>query len=365
MASPDLKFPIPQIAQCINAQCQGADDITITGLNTLEEAKIGDLTFIGSQKHAKLWPASNASAAIVTQGIEVPDHNPQERTLLVVENADLAMAEILALFTPKKEPPTPGTSPQAAIDPTAVIDPTATIAPFASIGPRAVIGKQVIIESGVHISADCVIGENCVIRAGVAIRERCQIGARVSIHPNAVIGADGFGYRPDGQGGLTKIPHLGTVIIGDDVEIGANTCIDRGKFGDTIIGPHTKFDNLVQIGHNVKIGRGCVFAGHAGIAGSAVIGDFCQFGGKTGVADHTNVGSYSSLAAHSAIMRDIPEGKSWAGLPAMDAKEFWRILRVWSKLPELHKNLKQLQRSVKDLEAVSDRSSDQQHAKID
>ena len=364
MAECETEFTVRQITDRLHADLIGDDRIRITGLNTLEDAEAGDLTFIGSDCHARVWASSKASASLVNRGIEVPGHDPETRALLVVENADLAMADMLGLFFRPPSVPEPGISTNAIVDPTAEIDPTATIMEWASIGPRTKIGNQTLIGRGVHIAEDCRIGDGCTLREGVIVRERCKIGDRVIIHSNSVIGADGFGYRPDGKGGLAKIPHIGTVSIEDDVEIGACTCVDRGKFGATVIGAHTKLDNLIQIGHNVIIGRGCVIAGMSGIAGSSVIGDYCQFGGQSGVADHLTVGSKVRLAAHSAMMRDAPDGATLAGLPAIDFKEFWRILRVWNKLPDLHKTVLGLSKTIEDLQALSG-SSDHEHAQLD
>ena len=365
MAPKNTAPTVHALAEHLHADLVGIGEIIITGLNTLEEAGPGEITFIGSARHAKKWGESKAAAALVDHGIEVPDHNPEVRALLFVDNADLAMAELLGLFVNDPPRPQPGISSQAVVDESAVIDPSATIMEFASVGPNTTIGTRTIIERNVHIAGDCTIGEDCHFRCGVVIRERCKIGARVSIQPNAVIGADGFGYRPDGKGGLIKIPHIGTVILGDDVEIGAGTCVDRGKFGPTVIGPQTKLDNLVQIGHNVRIGRGCVFAAMAGVAGSTVIGDFCQFGGKSGIADHLNIGSQVKLAANSAIMRDVPDGATLAGLPAIDFNEFWRILRIWNKLPELHKTVRRLTREINNIKSAESDTALHDYGTID
>ncbi len=335
-----------ELASHVHADLNGPEELLITGLNTLEDAVKGDLTFIGSNQHGRLWANSLATAAVVDRGIEVPGHTPADRALLFVDDADLAMAEILGLFKGTPDRPKPGIAPTAIIDDTATIHPTAIILAGCTVGARTVIGENTFLEYNVHIGEDCKIGSDCHLRSGVIIRETCILGDRVGLHSNAVIGSDGFGYRPDGKGGLTKIPHIGTVILENDVEVGASSAIDRGKFGATVIGAHTKIDNLVQIGHNVKIGRGCVLAGQVGVAGSTVIGDYCQFGGKSGIADHVRIGSQVKLAGHSAIWRDTPDGATMAGLPAMDMKEYWRIYRIWTKLPDIHKAVRKLTKGV-------------------
>lgn len=340
---PILQFRVDQLAERLSARLVGAGDIEVRGLNTLELSGPGDMTFIGSEKHAKLWTESQAAAALVTDGVEVPEddstngHDRPRRALLYVENADLAMAELLELFTLVVSCPEPGVHPTAHVDPTARIDPTASVGPCVVIGARVVIGAGTIIENNVSIGHESTIGAGCVIRAGVVIRERCTLGDRVSLHPNVVIGADGFGYRPDGKGGLVKMPHIGTVVIGHDVEIGACTTVDRGKFGPTEIGPHTKLDNLCQIGHNVRIGRGCVLAAMCGVAGSTVIGNFCQIGGQVGIADHIEIGDGAKVAAHSAVLSNIEPGAVMGGLPAMELKAFWRMHASLLRLPAFMK----------------------------
>jgi len=348
-----ISFRVGDLAERLNANLNGVADLPVTGLNTLELAEPGDMTFIGSEKHARLWKTSQASAALVTRGVDVENHDPERRALLYVENADLAMAELLDLFTVSLEKPLPGIHESAIISTSAEIDPTASIGPSVVIGPGTQIGEQTIIEANVVISEGSTIGCDCLIRAGVVIRERCEIGNRVSIHPNAVIGSDGFGYRPDGQGGLVKIPHIGTVIIHDDVEIGANTTIDRGKFGATEIGQHTKIDNLCQIAHNVQIGRGCALSALSGVAGSTIIGDFVQIGGQAGLADHIRVGDHAKIAAHSASARDIPDGEVVAGAPAMNLRDFWRMHATMRKLPSVLRMLQGRERD-RDREAPSD-----------
>jgi len=319
--------PLAELAKLVGAdQIDGPEHLEIAGLNTLDHAGPADLTFIGSERHAARWIESKALAALVTQGVEVPGHDPTRRSLLRVRDADLAMAKLLALFAPPDlNAPTPGIAEDATIHPDADVDSTAVIRPGVRIGRGAVIGPRTVIEENVVIGPLVRIGTECVLRAGVVVRDRCEIGDRVSIHPNAVIGADGFGYRPDGRGGLIKIPHIGIVVIHDDVEVGACVTIDRAKFGRTEIGPHSKLDNLVQIGHNVRIGRGCALSAQVGIAGSVTVGDFVLMGGKAGVADHIRIGNQVKVAAYTGVMRDAEDGEILVGTPAMPSKLFWRL----------------------------------------
>ena len=342
VSSSSVGFTVSNLATRLGAELVGPTGLTVRGLNALDQALPEDMTFIGSEKHAAMWVESKAAAAVVTRGIDVPGHDPATRALLRVPNADLALAELLALFAPAEDAAPPGIAPDAAAHPTAMVHPTASIQSRATVGPRTVVGARTVLEPNVHVGADVRIGDDCVLRAGVVVRDRCVVGNRVSIHPNAVIGADGFGYRPDGRGGLVKMPHIGIVEIHDDVEIGACSTVDRGKFGKTVIGAHTKLDNLVHIGHNCRVGRSCVMAALSTLGGTAVLGDFCQIGGQSAVADHRTLGKGVRLAGHSAVMNDVSDGQTLGGAPAMNLREFWRVQAALHKLPRLLKTLSRL-----------------------
>jgi UDP-3-O-[3-hydroxymyristoyl] glucosamine N-acyltransferase len=336
---PAKSYTIDELAQRVGAEIDGPRGLVVRGVNAIDVAEEDEITFIGSERHAACWERSRACAAVVSRGIEVPNHDRQRRALLTVEDADLALAVVLELFAPPVEPVEPGIAADAWVHPTAKIDSSATIMSRVGIGAHTTVGPRTVIEPQVQIGADCVIGSDCLIRAGVVIRDRCLIGDRVSIQPNAVIGSDGFGYRPDGRGGLVKMPHIGIVEIHDDVEIGACTTIDRAKFGRTVIGAHTKLDNLVQIGHNVRLGRGCVLAAQSGLAGTVVTGDFCQIGGQVGIADHRTLGHRVRIAASSGVMHDIPDDETVGGTPALKLRQTLRIQAALHRLPDLLKAL--------------------------
>lgn len=336
-------FTVGALAARLGAVVEGPASIVVEGLNALDLAGPTDISFIGSEAYAARWVESKAVAAAVTEGVDVPGHDATSRALLRVPDADLALAELLALFAPPPAQLPQGIHPQASIDPTATIDQTATIGARATVGRGTTVGARTVIEAGVNIADDVVIGVDCVIRAGVVIRERCVLGNRVSVHPNSVIGSDGFGYRPDGRGGMQKLPHIGIVEIEDDVEIGACSTVDRAKFGKTVIGAHSKIDNLVQIGHNVRIGRCCVLASQTGLAGTVVLGDYCQLGAKAGVADHRRIGSGVRIAATSGVGNDIEDGAEVAGTPAVNRRFFWQLQALLRKLPELFKTVARLE----------------------
>lgn len=328
------------IAQLVGGRLIGPPDVEIDGLETCEGAGRTHLTFVGSPVHARLWAASAAAAALVTDGLLPAEGDPSGRPLILVADADQAMITLLERFAPPADLPAEGVHPLASVDASAQLGRGVRVAAHASVGPRCRLGDGVVLHSGAVVRADAQIGDGCVLHPGCVVGERCTLGRRVILHANAVIGADGFGYRPDPAGrGLRKVPQIGIVALHDDVEIGACACIDRAKFGATVIGAGTKIDNLVQIGHNCRIGRSCVLAGCVGLAGSVTVGDGVQMGGGVGVADHLTIGTGARIAAMSAVRTDVPEGATYLGVPAEPASVALRQLVALRKLPDLLRRL--------------------------
>jgi UDP-3-O-[3-hydroxymyristoyl] glucosamine N-acyltransferase len=285
----------------------------------LEAAGPSDVTFLSNRKYTDAFTASRAGAAFVSEALAA--RAPAGMAVLVSPEPYKAFARAVQAFYPAEDL-VPGRAPSAVIDPSAIVPADCAIA------------ANVVIEAGVRLGARCSVGANTVIGAGVELGDDCQIaanvtlshcliGARVVLHPGVRIGQPGFGFAPD-EGAAVKIPQLGRVIIGDDVDIGANTTIDRGSGHDTVIGPGTMIDNLVQIGHNVVLGRGCILAGQVGISGSTKLGDYVMAGGQVGLAGHLNIGSGARLGAKSGLMRDVPAGETVMGNPAMPAVAFWK-----------------------------------------
>ena len=323
-------YTIQEINQVIKGEIVGNTTAIITAPEQLEEAKDTEISFIGNKKYEKFWSDSKACVAVVNQDISIePGEN---RAFIKVSNADLAMSQVLEMFAP----PTPVFS--VAIHPTAVVDASAkiglgtNIGAGAYIGPNVIIGDNVLIYPNVTILDECTIGNQTTIWSGAVIRERCHIGSHCIIHPNATIGADGFGFRPDPERGLVKIPQIGNVIIGNGVEIGANSCVDRGKFSSTIVGDGCKIDNLVQIGHNSKLGKFCIMAGNSGLAGSVTLGNGVIIGGSASIKDHTVIGDGAIIGAGSGVTGDIPAGKTMLGYPAVEARD---ALKQWAILKRL------------------------------
>ncbi|SFF13219.1 UDP-3-O-(3-hydroxymyristoyl)glucosamine N-acyltransferase [Flavobacterium xueshanense] len=323
-------YSIQEINEILKGEIIGNTTQKITAPEQLEMANISEISFIGNKKYEKFWATSKACVAVVNEDITIePGEN---RAFIKVKNADLAMSQVLELFAP----PTPifhtNIHPTATIDETATICNGVRIGAGCYIGPKVVIGDNTTIYPNVTILDECTIGKNTVIWSGTVIRERCHIGNDCILHPNATIGADGFGFRPDPQRGLVKIPQIGNVIIGNNVEIGANSCVDRGKFSSTVLGDGCKIDNLVQIGHNSKLGKFCIMAGNSGLAGSVTLGNGVIIGGSASIKDHTTIGDGAIVGAGSGVTGDIPAGKTMLGYPAVEARD---ALKQWAILKRL------------------------------
>jgi len=334
-----IKFTIEEINQAVNGTLDGNPTILISGVEQISEATKNQLTFIGENKYIKLWDQSKASAAIVNDNLDIEPG--KDRALVRVADADLAMALVLQMYEPEPPKCEPGIHSTAVVDSTAEIGSGASIGAGCYIGPGVVIGANTKLYPNVTVLDDTSIGSETIIWSGTVIRERCRIGNHCIIHPNVTIGADGFGYRPSPDGrGLVKIPQIGTVEIGDGVEIGAGSCVDRGKFSATSIGDGTKIDNLVQIAHNCKLGRSCVIAGHSALAGSVTLGDGVMMGGGVRVKDHVTIGAGARLGGNTGVISDVAPGKTLLGVPADDLRQTLRLWAAQKQLPDLIKQMK-------------------------
>ncbi len=277
---------------------------------------------------------------------------PPGAAAILVEHPSHAIITVLGLFAQPADL-APGIHPSAVVDPTAALGRNVSIGPLAVVGPQAAIGDDTVLHAGVFIGQAARLGASCILWPNVVVRERCQIGNRVIIHPNTTIGADGFGYEFI-AGRHVKVPQIGDVVIEDDVEIGANTCIDRAKFGSTFIRAGAKIDNLVQIAHNVQIGPGAILVAQVGIAGSARIGAFSVLGGQAGVADHAKIGDQAVVASGSAVTGEVPDGAQVGGVFAFDIHEWRRSQIAMRRLPKVLEQVKELARRVAELESAKD-----------
>jgi UDP-3-O-[3-hydroxymyristoyl] glucosamine N-acyltransferase len=323
-----------ELAALLGAELRGQGSIQLTHIDSLERAAPGALSFIRNGRYAREWASSKASAALVAKDVPLANIDEElgdgpfhgSRALLIVPDADLAMIKALDLFAAKPTPPTPGVHPSAAVDPSAKVGASACIGPCCAVGPGATIGEGTRLVGHVYIGAGAKVGARCTLSPGVSVLDRCVVGDDCNFHPCVSIGGDGFGFRPAPDGrGLVKIPHIGNVVIGDHVEIGANSCVDRAKFGSTTIGSGTKIDNLVQIAHGCRVGRSCVICGQAGLAGSVTVGDGVMIGGKVGISDGIEIGAGAKIGAFAGVISNVPAGAVWMGGPAGPAGEWRRI----------------------------------------
>lgn len=337
--SDSRSIPVQRIAEAVGGSVRGPGDLMLTGVGGIDRAAAGQLTFITEPAYAERWATSQASAALLQRGVDLEPGDG--RALIDVTNAELAMARALALFAPPLPLPEAGVHATAVVDRTAKLGDGVRIGPLCIVGAGAVLGEGVVLHGQVTVLAEAAIGDGTVLWPGAVVRERCRLGRRCMLHANVSIGADGFGYRPDpASGEWIKVPQIGIVDIGDDVELGASTCVDRAKFDATVIGAGTKIDNLVQIGHNCRIGRRVIIAGSCGIAGSVTIGDGTLLGGMVAIRDHITIGERVVLSGCSQVIDDVPAGETWAGSPAQPVRQAVRQHAALRKLPDLVKQMR-------------------------
>lgn len=320
-------FRLGELATLLGATAEGDKERVLRDVAPLDQAGPDDLSFLDNRKYVDSFARSLAGATIVHPSLAAKA--PSGMALLLSEHPYKAYARAAALFYPEP-PPRPGVAPSATIDPTAKLGEGCAVGPNVVIEGRAEIGRRCRIGPNTVIGAGVVIGDDTRVGANVTL-SHCYIGSRVTLYPGVRIGQDGFGFAPDPKGHV-KVPQLGRVIVEDDVEIGANSTIDRGAGPDTVIGAGTMIDNLVQIGHNVTIGRGCVLVAQAGISGSTKLGDFVMAGGQAGLAGHLNIGAGARIAAKSGVMRDIPAGATYCGSPAVPVTEFFKQVAALQRL---------------------------------
>lgn len=326
---PSRRYTVAEVASLTGANLTNPAyaDATIETIAAAGEGGERALVFVDGKRNAALMPGLRAVAVLCTA--EIADRAPAGVAALVHARPQQAFALIGRLLFPAAAVPVPltsetGVSERAFIDPLAKVEEGAVIEAGAVVGPHAAIGSGTVVAPNAVIGSNCQVGRGCYVGPGASL-QYALVGNRVIIHGGARIGQDGFGFVP-GAKGPERVPQIGRVIIQDDVEIGSNTTVDRGTMADTVIGEGTKIDNLVQIAHNVRIGRGCIIAGHCGLSGSVTLGDFVMLGGRVGIADHISVGDRAQVAASSGLMYDIPAGERWAGMPAQPMRDFFREL---------------------------------------
>jgi UDP-3-O-[3-hydroxymyristoyl] glucosamine N-acyltransferase len=339
-----MEISAAHIAQLTGATVHGDPATLIRGVNGIQEAAEGELTFVRSPRYAALLSASRASAVLIAEPIE-----ELSLTQLVTPQPDLAFAQVLQQFKTDQTRHPEGIHPTAVVAESARLGKGVALDAHVVVAEGAVLGDRVVIYAGAYIGRNVNIGPETIVYPRAVIREECTIGARCVLHAHCTIGTDGFGFAPLG-GVWVKIPQVGRVVVGDDVEVGSHTAIDRATFGETRVGQGTKIDNLVQIGHNVRIGEHCVIAGMAGIAGSAVIGNNVRVGASAGINGHIDIGDGASIGARAGVTHSVPAGATVSGFPAIDHNLQRRVLVAQQQAPGLARRVRALERRLQALE---------------
>lgn len=338
-----MEYRLSEISKIVGGELSGDPDIIITGIAGIKEARKGDITFLANPKYFSLLDSTEASAVIASPDIS------SKKPLIKIDNPSLAFAKVVDLVAEKDFKRPEGISPKASIDENLKLAPSVSIGPFAIIEAGVEIEEGTIISGGCFIGSNVKLGKNCLIYPNATIREKTEIGDNVIIHSGTVIGSDGFGFEII-EGKRKKIPQIGKVVIEEDVEIGANVTIDRARFDKTVIGRGTKIDNLVQIAHNVIVGKNCIIIAQVGISGSTVIEDEAILAGQAGIVGHIKIGKKAIVAAQAGVTKSVPAETKVSGYPAKPHRKAAKINACLQKLPETIKKIKELEEKIKTLE---------------
>jgi len=339
---------LAELAEILGGEVVGDPAMEIRGVAGIREAQPGDITFLANARYESYLLDTRASAVICAR-----DARSGPTAVLRVDNPYLAFQRVVRVFRPDLNRPAPGVHPSAVVAESVVLGDGASIGPRCVIESSAQIGARTVLMAGCYVGAGSTIGEDSFLYPNVTVREECHVGQRSILHPGVVIGSDGFGFAFD-AGRYHKVPQVGNVIVGDDVEVGANTTIDRATTDSTRIGAGTKIDNLVQIGHNVVIGEHCIIVSQVGISGSATLEDYVTVGGQAGLAGHITIGRHATIGGKSGVTKSVPEDAVVSGFPAMPHGVFKRAMAFIQKLPALFQRTKDLERRVASLEQHSE-----------
>jgi UDP-3-O-[3-hydroxymyristoyl] glucosamine N-acyltransferase len=340
-----MEFTAKQIAAYIGGEIVGDENATVHTFAKIEEGMPGALSFLSNPKYTAYIYDTQSSIVLVNSDF-VPE-KPIKATLIKTANAYESLAKLMMLYESVK-PKKRGISSMASIADSATIGENVYIGPFVYIGERAIVGDNTIIEANTSIGDGATVGNDCLLYNGVTIYHDCKVGNRCILHAGSVVGSDGFGFAP-GTNGYDKIPQIGIAILEDDVEIGANTCIDRATMGATIIKRGVKLDNMVQIAHNVVVDEHTVMAAQCGVAGSTKVGTWCMIGGQTGIGGHIKIGHQVKIAGNSGVANSVTDGKAVMGYPAFDHMQFARSTAVFKKLPEMYREMYTLKQEIESL----------------
>ena len=340
-----MEFSAKQIAAFIQGEIIGDENATVHTFAKIEEGIPGAISFLSNPKYTPYIYETEASIVLVNK--DFTSEQEVKATLIKVDNAYESLAKLLNLYEMSK-PKRTGIDPRAYVAETAKIGKDVYIAPFACIGDHVEVGDNTVIHPHATVGGGAKIGSNCILYANSTVYHDCRVGNNCILHAGCVIGADGFGFAPTPQG-YEKIPQIGIVILEDNVEVGANTCIDRATMGATVIHSGVKLDNLVQIAHNDEIGSHTVMAAQVGIAGSTKVGEWCMFGGQVGIAGHLKIGNQVNLGAQSGVPGNIKSGSQLIGTPPMELKQFFKASIVQKSLPEMQIELRNLRKEIEEL----------------
>jgi UDP-3-O-[3-hydroxymyristoyl] glucosamine N-acyltransferase len=339
-----MRVTLEAVAKAIDGTVVGDGSVEITGVAGIREAREGELTFLANPRYEPYLDQTRASAIIVAE-----NHRSCAKPLIQNANPYLAFLKAVQFFQGEGPRPRSGSHPSAVVAPGAVLDPSASIGPCAVVEAGAEIGARSVVQAGCYIGAGSRIGEDCLLYPNVTLREGCALGNRVIVHSGTVIGSDGFGFVRDGEI-HRKLPQVGNVVVEDDVELGACVTIDRATTGTTRIGSGTKIDNLVQIAHNVQVGKNCIIVAQVGISGSTTLGDHVVLAGQVGVVGHIQIGAGAVIGAKSGVSNSVPPGEKLFGYTARPVAQAKRIEASLKYLPELIQTVRKLKRRVQELE---------------
>lgn len=340
-----MEFTAEQIANVIGGRVEGNKDAKVHTFAKIEEGTEGAISFLSNPKYTHYLYNTKSSIVIVNEDLEL--EKDVDATLIRVKNAYESIAKLLQIYEASK-PKKTGVAPQAYIAPSAKLGNNCYVGPFAYVGEGAEIGDGCQIYPHAVIGDNVKVGTNCIFYPNTTIYQGCKIGNNVTIHAGSVIGADGFGFAP-GADGYDKIPQIGIVVIEDNVEIGANTCVDRSTMGATVIHKGVKLDNLVQVAHNVEIGENTVMSAQVGIAGSTKVGSWCMFGGQVGLAGHITIGDKTFLGAQSGVQGSLKGGEELIGTPPMNPRAYFKSQAIFRRLPDMYKDLNDAKKKIEEL----------------
>ena len=340
-----MEFTAKQIVAYIGGEIVGDENATVSTFAKIEEGVPGALSFLSNPKYTPYIYDTQSSIVLVNDDFVA--ERPVKATLIKTANAYESLAKLMMLYEsikPKKK----GVSSMASVAESAIVGENVYIGPFVYIGEKAVVGDNTVIEANVSVGDGSTVGSDCILYNGVTIYHDCKVGDRCILHAGSVVGADGFGFAP-GANGYDKIPQIGIAILEDDVELGANTCVDRATMGATVIKRGVKLDNMVQIAHNVVVDEHTVMSAQCGVAGSTKIGKWCMVGGQTGFNGHIQIGDGVKVGAHSAIPNNVKDGEAVFGYPAFEHTKFVRSSIVFKKLPEMYREMDTLKKEIESL----------------